>query len=162
MLAAARGALSERRPVASDVLNLSALASARSGTANDALTTKEREGEWLCLEIKGVREEILLTSNWRSPTSSSSRAGGTSTVPTGASAVPAGTSTDYPAMGGSVPASGVDCTAAPLARGDGGAGSHLSEVVCSPSLSSSSYDEFANAERGERPCCSRSRYSSLY
>jgi hypothetical protein len=43
----------------------------------------------------------------------------------------------------------------------GGAGSHLWEVVRSPSLSSSSDDEFANAGEGESPCCSRSRYSSL-
>jgi hypothetical protein len=88
--------------------------------------------------------------------------GGTSTAPTSASAVPAGTSTEDPATGGSVPTSGVDSTTAPSARGDGGAGSHLSEVVCSPSLSSSSDDEFANAGGGERPCCSRSRYSLLY
>jgi hypothetical protein len=39
-LATARGALSERRPVVEDVLNLSALTSARSGTADDPLTTK--------------------------------------------------------------------------------------------------------------------------
>jgi hypothetical protein len=89
--------------------------------------------------------------------------GGTSTAPAGASTVPAGTSTDNPAVGGSAPASRINSTAAPSARGDGGAGSHLSEVVRSPSLSfSSSDDEFANTAGGERPCCSRSRYSLLY
>jgi hypothetical protein len=50
----------------------------------------------------------------------------------------------------------------PSARGDRGAGSHLLEVVCSPLLSSSSEDEFANTGGGERPYCSRCRYSSLY
>jgi hypothetical protein len=76
--------------------------------------------------------------------------------------VPAGATTDNLEAGGSVPASGVDSTAVLSARGDGGASSHLLEVVRSPSLSSSSYDEFANAGGGESPCCSRSRYSLLY
>jgi hypothetical protein len=40
-LAAARGTLSERRPVVADVLNFSALTSARAGTAGNPLTTKE-------------------------------------------------------------------------------------------------------------------------
>jgi hypothetical protein len=40
-LAAARGTLSERRPVVTDVLNFSALTSARAGTAGNPLTTKE-------------------------------------------------------------------------------------------------------------------------
>jgi hypothetical protein len=44
MLAAARGALFERHPVAKDVLKLSALTDARSGMTDDALTTKEMEG----------------------------------------------------------------------------------------------------------------------
>jgi hypothetical protein len=116
----------------------------------------------MCLNIKGMQEEALFTSSWRTPASSSSWAGGTSTAPTGASAVPADTSTDDPVTGGSAPTSTVDSMAATSARGDGGAGSHLSEVVCSPSLSFSSEDKFANAGGGERPCCSHSRYSSLY
>jgi hypothetical protein len=112
--AAARGTLSERRPVVKDVLSFSALIGARSGTAGDALTKKQRGGDKrLHLEIEGVREGVLLTSNWRSSVSSSSRAGGTSTAPAGASAVPAGTSTDNPVAGGSMPASGVNSTAAP-------------------------------------------------
>jgi hypothetical protein len=43
-LVATRGALSEHRPVVEDVLNLIALMGARSGTVDDPLTTKEREG----------------------------------------------------------------------------------------------------------------------
>jgi hypothetical protein len=43
-LATARGTLSERCPIVADVLNFSALTGARSGTADDPLTTKEREG----------------------------------------------------------------------------------------------------------------------
>jgi hypothetical protein len=74
--------------------------------------------------------------------------GGTSTVPTGTSAVPAGTSTNDPATGSFAPTSRVDSTATPSARGDGGAGSQQSEVVLSPSLSSSSEDEFANTNAG--------------
>jgi hypothetical protein len=42
MLAAARGTLSERRPITSDVLSLSALTGARAGTVGDALTTKKK------------------------------------------------------------------------------------------------------------------------
>jgi hypothetical protein len=56
-----------------------------------------------------------------------------------------------------VPASRVDSAAAPSTLGDGGApASYLSEVALSPSLSSSSEDEFASVGGGERPCCSRS------
>jgi hypothetical protein len=123
---------------------------------------KKGKGEQLPLEIEGARGEARLTSNWRIPASSSLRVGGTSATPSGASVVPAGTSSDSPAAGDSAPASGIDSTAAPAALGDGGAGSHLSEVVRSPSLSSSSFDdEFASAGGGESPWCSRSRYSSL-
>jgi hypothetical protein len=62
-----------------------------------------------------------------------------------------------------MPTSRTNSTAAPSARGDEGAGSHLSEVARPPSLSSSSSDdEFANTGGGESPCCSRSRYYSLY
>jgi hypothetical protein len=116
----------------------------------------------LPLEIKDAREEALPTSNWRSPASSSLRAKGTSATHVGASVVPAGTSIYNPRAGGSAAAPGVDSTVVPSARGDGDAGSHLSEVVCSPSLSSSSPDdEFTNAGGGESPCCSLRRYSSL-
>jgi hypothetical protein len=40
--------------------------------------------------------------------------------------------------------------------------SHLSEVVRFRSLFSSSEDEFTGSGGGERPCCSCSRWSSLY
>jgi hypothetical protein len=117
------------------------------------------------LKIEGARGEALLTSNRRIPASSSLRAGGgTSAAPTGASVAPAGASPDNPTTGGSTPAPGTNSTTAPSARGDGGMCSHLSEVVRSPSLSSSSSsdDEFANTGGGESPYCSRSRYTSLY
>jgi hypothetical protein len=65
---------------------------------------------------------------------------GTSAAPVGASVVPDGTSSDSPVTGGSAPASGSNSTAASSASGDRGTGSHLSEVVRSPSLSSSSSD----------------------
>jgi hypothetical protein len=89
--------------------------------------------------------------------------GGTSVTPAGASVAPAGASTDGLAVGTSTPTTGTNSTAASSARGDGGAGSHLSEVVRPPSLSSSSSDdEFASASGGESPYCSCNRYSSLY
>jgi hypothetical protein len=123
---------------------------------------KKRKGERLPLKIEGARGEALLTSNWKIPASASLRVGGTSTAPASASVRPTGTSFDGPVAGGSAPASGTNSTAAASASGDRGAGSHLSEVVCSPSLSSSSFDdEFVDASGGESPCCSRSRYSSL-
>jgi hypothetical protein len=80
--------------------------------------------------------------------------GGTSTALAGASMAPAGTSSDGPAAGGSTPASGTNSTAAPSARGDGGTGSHLSEMARPPSLSSSSSDnDLDNTGGGESPCC---------
>jgi hypothetical protein len=89
--------------------------------------------------------------------------GGTSAAPAGASVAPTGASTINPAVGASTLTPGINSTAAPSARGDGDAGSHISEVVRSPSFSSSSSDdEFAGAGGGESPCCSCSRYSSLY
>jgi hypothetical protein len=130
-----------RRPVSNNVLNLSTLTGAMSGTAGDALTTKEMEGmSSRVSKLRACRKKCYLP-----------QAGGASTVPTCASAVPAGTSTDDPVMGGSMPASRVDSMATPETRGDPGAGSHLSEVVRSPLLSSSLEDEFANTGGGERP-----------
>jgi hypothetical protein len=88
--------------------------------------------------------------------------GGTSAAPAGTFVAPAGTSSENLATGGSAPASGSNSTAAPSAHGDGDTGSHLSEVVRSPSLSSSSSnDEFSSTGGGESPCYLRSRYSSL-
>jgi hypothetical protein len=56
-----------------------------------------------------------------------------------------------------VSASRVDPVMTPSIPRDGGTvGSHLSEVVHSPSLSSSSEDEITSAGEGERPNCSRS------
>jgi hypothetical protein len=69
--AIARDTLSKRRPVVADLLNLSTLTGARAGMTNDPLSTKERKGERLPLEIEDARGEALLTSNWRIPASSS-------------------------------------------------------------------------------------------
>jgi hypothetical protein len=45
MLATPRGAFSERRPVTSDILSLSALTGARAGTPGDALTMRKKGKE---------------------------------------------------------------------------------------------------------------------
>jgi hypothetical protein len=75
----------------------------------------------------------------------------------GAFAAPADASADDPATGGSAPTSRVGSVTTCSTPGDGGAvGSHLSEVVRSPSLSSSSKDEFTSTDGGERPSYSRS------
>jgi hypothetical protein len=75
-LAAVRGALSERRLVVAGIPNLSSLAGARVGTVDITLSAKKRKSERQPLEIEGARGEMLLTSNWRIPASSSLRAGG--------------------------------------------------------------------------------------
>lgn len=60
-----------------------------------------------------------------------------------------------PPTGGTVPASRANFAMTPSTPGDGGGmGSHLPEVVCSPSLYSSSEDEFTSSSGGERPYCS--------
>jgi hypothetical protein len=80
---------------------------------------------------------------------------------TGASAVLAGSSTKNPVAGASAHTTGANSTATSAACGDGGGGIHLSGGGASLSSSSSFDDEFAGVPRGESPCCSRSRYSSL-
>jgi hypothetical protein len=80
-----------------------------------------------------------------------------------ASAARAAPSIYYLAVGTSAPAPGTCSSAASATLGEGGAGSHLLEGACPPSLSSSSpspNDEYSEVARGESPCCSRSRYSS--
>jgi hypothetical protein len=122
-LATARGALSECRPVANDVLNLSALTGARSGTAGDALTMKGRERMSGCVsKTRACMKKYYLPQAGEAPFPFPRRLGGASTAPTGASAVPAGTSTDDPVTGGSMPASRVDSTASPLGSWGWGCG----------------------------------------
>jgi hypothetical protein len=72
------------------------------------LSTRNQKVKRPPLEVKGARGEMLATSNWRIPASSSSRAGGTSVAPAGASVVPAGTSTDGPAASASAPTAGTN------------------------------------------------------
>jgi hypothetical protein len=137
---------------------------ARSGTAGDALAAKEKqEMSSYISKSQACRKNATYFKLEKPRFLFLKGSGGSSTAPAGASAVPAGTSTDDPVTGGSVSASRVDSVATPATRRDGGAtGSHLSEVAHSPSLSSSYEDEFTNTGEGERPYCSRSRYSSLY
>jgi hypothetical protein len=163
MLVAVRGALSERRSIVEDVLNFSALTGA-VGDDRRPPDNERRGGVSSCpSKSRTCGKECYSPQTGEAPLPLPRGLGGTSTAPVGASAVPADTSADNPVAGGTAPSSGIDSTAVPSARGDGGVGSHLSEVVRSPSLpSSSSDDEFANAGGGESPCCSRSRYSSLY
>jgi hypothetical protein len=75
-LAAARGALSERRLVITGTPDLSALASVRAGTVSITLTTGNQRSKRPPLKIKSARGKMQLTSNWRIPASSSFRAGG--------------------------------------------------------------------------------------
>jgi hypothetical protein len=75
-LAAVRGAIFKRRLVIMGIPNLSALAGVRAGTVGVTLSAKKRKSERPPLETEGTRGEMLLTSNWRIPASSSLRAGG--------------------------------------------------------------------------------------
>jgi hypothetical protein len=75
-LVAVRGALAERRLVVVGIPDLSALVGVRAGTIDVTLSTRKQKSKQLPLEIKGGRGEMLLTSNWRIPAFSSSRAGG--------------------------------------------------------------------------------------
>jgi hypothetical protein len=134
-LAAIRSTLAKRRPVVAGAPDLSAFAGARAGTIGVTLSTRKQKSKRQPLEIKGVRGEMLLTSSWRKPASSSLRAGGTSIAPAGASAAPAGASSDGPMEGASAPATGTNSTAASSARGDRGGGFYLSGVARPPSLS---------------------------
>jgi hypothetical protein len=80
-----------------------------------------------------------------------------------ASATCAAPSVDHLAVGISAPAPGTCSSTVSAALGEGGAGSHLSEGACPPSLSSSSPspdDEYSEVAGGESPCCSRRWYSS--
>jgi hypothetical protein len=81
----------------------------------------------------------------------------------GASAARAASFVDRPAAGASALSPGTCSPVAFAARGEGGAGSHLSEGAYPPSLSSSSPfpdDEYSEVAGGESSCCSRSLYSS--
>jgi hypothetical protein len=97
-------------------------------------------------KLKARREECYSLQAGEAPLAFSRRLGG------GGSAAPTGASVDDPATGGSAPALRVDSVMTPSTPGEGGAaGSHLSEAVLCPSLSSSSEDEFTSTGGGEIP-----------
>jgi hypothetical protein len=77
-LATVHGTLAERRPIVAGTLDLSTLAGARVGTIGVTLSTRKQNSKRQPLEIKGVQGEMLLTSSWRNPASSSSRTEGVS------------------------------------------------------------------------------------
>jgi hypothetical protein len=164
VLAAARGALSERRLVVTGAPNLSALAGARAGAdrrhpANEkntrmgtsSLKSRAHAGSATHIKLekpcfpRGFRGRRCCArrrrccTRWRP-------------------AALAGSSTDNPTAGASSAATSV-------AHGDRGRGRgfHLSGgAPSSLSSSSSSNDDPAGVPGEERPSCSRSRYSSLY
>jgi hypothetical protein len=137
-LSAAHDALDERRLVGTDVPDLSTLAGARSGTIGAALSTRRQEFELQAFETRssGEATAYLKVENPRFLFLMGS---------TGA-VVAAGVATaTLPDASATHTAPSVDCLvagacscAASAALGEGGAGSHLSEGTCSPSLSSSS------------------------
>jgi hypothetical protein len=121
-------------------------------------------------------EERLLTSRWRSPASSSSRARRAlwwrPSLPLQCSRTLLRHAPTPPWRAPYLlqtarrrallrPPRALASTAS-AALGEGGAGSHLSGGARPPSLSSSSSDddEYSEAAGGESPCCSRNRYSS--
>jgi hypothetical protein len=75
-LAAVYGTLSERRLVIEGIPDLSALAGGRAGTVGVTLSTRKQNSKRPPLKTKGVRGEMLLTSNWKITAFFSSRAGG--------------------------------------------------------------------------------------
>jgi hypothetical protein len=120
-------------------------------------------------------EKRSLTSRWRSPASSSSRARRTTVVAAGvtttalpdASVARAGASaaraTSYVDRLAAGAESAHPGTCSSVTLSEGGAGSYLSGRACLPSLSSfspSPDDEYSDIAGGESPCCSRGRYSS--
>jgi hypothetical protein len=126
------GALFERRPIVRDVLSFSALTGARSGTAGDALTMKQRE------EISGFVSKSracgkeCYSPNIKSLTSSSSRAGEHLHCARWRLRGARRHLHRQPGGGRLCARLGGQFHGRPSDCGDGGAGSHLSEVVRSP------------------------------
>jgi hypothetical protein len=75
-LAPVRVTLAERRPIVAGAPDLSALAGMMARMISITKSTREQKSKRQPLEIKGTRGEMLLTSSWRNPASSSSRAEG--------------------------------------------------------------------------------------
>jgi hypothetical protein len=75
-LPATRGALDERRLIGTDASDLSAFAGARVGTIGVTPRMRKQKDEHRPPQNQGRTGEVLLTSSWRSPASSSSRVRG--------------------------------------------------------------------------------------
>jgi hypothetical protein len=168
-LAAARGALNERRLVVTGAPDLSALAGERVGTIGVTLRTKRHKDEHQPLEIKGARGECCSPQVREALLPLPRGLGGAAVAPTdaamalaSASVALAGFSAGTPAAGASTPAAGANSTAAlrPVVTGVGDSTSRGAPPSLSSS-SSSSDDGPASVPRGESPCCSCNRYSSL-
>jgi hypothetical protein len=132
-LAAARGALDERRLIGTHASDLSTLAGARAGTIGVTLRTgntrvsigpsESRTHEGNATNLKLEKPRFLFIEG----------SGGAAVAPAGAAVALAGTSAvltsssnDNPTAGASTPAAGASSAAASMARGDGGGGFHLS------------------------------------
>jgi hypothetical protein len=183
-LAAAHGALYERRLVSTAASDLSTLAGARAGTVGVTLRTRNtrvsidpsksrthggktahlklEKPHFLFLEGSGGAA-VALASTAVAPTGASAALASSSAKDpaTGAFTPAAGSSVEDPATGAFTPAAGASSAAAPTARGDGGGGFHLSRrrgarPPLLPSSCSSSDVEFTGVVRG-RPRCLRCR-----
>jgi hypothetical protein len=145
-LSVARGALDECHLVGTDVPDLSALVGARSGIVSATLRTRRQKLSSNPSKPERL-EERMLTSRWRSPASSSSRA--------------------RQALWWRPPSplqrSRVLAPLPPLRLLLRGHRIPPLRGVCPPSLSSSSPspdDEYSEVAGGESSCCSHSWYSS--
>jgi hypothetical protein len=170
------GTLDERRLVGTDASDLSALAGARGGRSAPPCKHENEKIRFQPLEtgasggataylkveksrflfLEGSADAAVAPAATAAPPDASEARAGTS-------AARAAPSMDHPVAGASAHATGACSSAAAAALDDGGGGTHLSGGARPPSLSfsSSSSDEFSRVARGESPCCSRSRYSSL-
>jgi hypothetical protein len=164
VLTSVSGTLSEHRLVVTGAPDLSALAGARAGTIGVTLRAKQHEDEHLPLKIEGAQGKCYSPQVRKALLPLPRGFGGVAVAPAGASTALAGSSTENLVAGTYAPATGADSTAASAASGDRGGGFHLSGGARPPLLSSSSSsdDDPSGVPGGESPCCSRSRYSSLY
>jgi hypothetical protein len=154
-----RGALFECCPIVRDVLSFSALTGARSGTASDALTMKQREEisgfvsksracRKECYSPKTKKPHFLFLESWGAPPLRP-------LAPPRCPPAPPPTTRWRTALcppRGSIPQP-------PL--GLWGSWRGFPPIRGCP-LPSSSDDEFSCAGGGESPCCSCSQYSSFY
>jgi hypothetical protein len=110
-LAAAHGALNERRLVVTGAPDPSALAGARAGTTGVTLRTKKHKDEHQPLEIKGAWGKCCSPQVGEAPLPLPQGLRGATVAPAGASAALARSSTDNPVVGAYAPATGANSTA---------------------------------------------------